>query len=43
MEVYQTILFCLMPLLFMLVLIEPDDDDDGPDGGLMTPVYQGTS
>lgn len=38
----QTILFCLTPLIFMLILIETEDDDEPPDGGLMTPVYQGT-
>jgi|TARA_R100000908_G_C3605689_1_gene58468 hypothetical protein len=35
----QTIIFCLTPLFFMLLLANVDDDDDGPDGGLMTPVY----
>lgn len=38
----QTILFCLTPLIFMLILIDTEDDDGPPDGGLMTPVYQGT-
>ena len=38
----QAIIFFLTPLFFMLLLIETDEDDSGPpDGGLMTPVYQG--
>tara|TARA_Y100000004_G_C8749303_1_gene341681 strand:- start:252 stop:392 length:141 start_codon:yes stop_codon:yes gene_type:complete len=38
-EWIQTIIFLLAPLFFMLFLTDVDDDDDGPDGGLMTPVY----
>ena len=38
----QTIIFFLTPFFFMLLLVETDDDNDGPpDGGIMTPVYQG--
>ena len=37
----QTTIFLLAPLFFMLLFIETneDDDDNGPDSGLMTPVY----
>ena len=43
-EWVQTIIFVLTPLVFMLFLIgiEDDDDSNGPDGGLMTPVYAPT-
>ena len=43
-EWVQTIIFVLTPLVFMLFLIDIEDDDDsnGPDGGLMTPVYAPT-
>ena len=42
-EWVQTINFVLTPLVFMLFLIGiEDDDDNGPDGGLMTPVYAPT-
>ena len=42
-EWVQTIIFVLTPLVFMLFLIDiEDDDDNGPDGGLMTPVYAPT-
>ena len=38
----QTIIFFLTPFLCMLLMVETDDDDNGPpDGGVMTPVYQG--
>ena len=39
----QTILFCLTPLVFFLLAADGDDDDfDGPDSGLMSPVWEGT-
>jgi len=41
MVIEQTILFCLVPLIFMLLLIEEEDDDDNMDGGMMVPSYQG--
>ena len=44
---FQAILWCFYPIGFV-VLIElalrtakDDDNDDDPDGGVMTPVYQG--
>jgi len=32
-----------LTVLFVLIyiIITPGDDDDGPDKGMMTPVYQG--
>lgn len=36
----QTIIFILTPILFMLFLIDTNEDDDGPpDGGMMVPAY----
>ena len=35
----QTLIFFLTPLFFMLLFVETNDDDDGSDGGLMTPLY----
>jgi len=42
MVIEQTILFCLVPLVFMLLLIEEEDDDNDMDGGMMVPAYQGS-
>lgn len=40
----QTLIFIITPFFLMLALTsEKDDDDNGPDGGIMTPVYQGAS
>jgi hypothetical protein len=39
----QTTIFLLAPFFFMLLLIDTEDDDGPPDGGLMTPVFQGTT
>ncbi len=39
----NTLVFIVAPFFIMLALSSNDDDEDGPpDGGLMTPVYQGT-
>jgi len=36
----QATIFFLAPLFFMLLFIETNEDDDnGPGGGLMQPVY----
>ena len=36
----QAIVFFLAPLIFILLLTDIDEDDDGPpDGGMLTPVY----
>ena len=38
----QTLVFIITPYFLMLALAKKDEDDNGPpDGGLMTPVYQG--
>jgi len=38
----QTLIFIITPYFLMLALTRKDEDDDGPpDGGLMTPAYQG--
>jgi len=37
----QTLLFVITPYFIMLALTSKDEDDnDPPDGGLMTPAYQ---
>ena len=36
---YALLTICLI----LAVLTEPKDDDDGPDKGMMQPVYQGTN
>ena len=39
----QTLVFIITPYFLMLALAKNDEDDNGPpDGGLMTPAYQGT-
>ena len=36
----QAIVFFLAPLIFILLLTDIDEDDDGPpDDGMLTPVY----
>tara|TARA_B100000925_G_C21984200_1_gene463764 strand:+ start:938 stop:1087 length:150 start_codon:yes stop_codon:yes gene_type:complete len=46
-EVGQTIIFCLTPLMCLLfvdaLLDNQDDDDQGGDGGLMQPVWNPTA
>ena len=38
----QTVIFFLTPLFFMILFVETDDDDgDGPDSGLMSPILEG--
>jgi|TARA_B100000035_G_C20722450_1_gene431810 hypothetical protein len=38
----QTLLFIITPYFVMLALASKDEDDDGSDGGLMTPVFAPT-
>ena len=38
----QTLVFIITPYFIMLALASKDEDDDGSDGGLMTPVFQGS-
>ena len=46
-SIFQAVLYCFYPVA-LLVGIElflraaSDDDDDDRDGGIMSPVYQGT-
>ena len=35
----QTLIFIITPYFLMLALASRDEDDDGSDGGLMTPAY----
>ena len=35
----QTLIFIITPYFLMLALTSEDEDDDGSDGGLMTPAY----
>ena len=38
----QTLVFIITPYFVMLALASKDEDDNGPpDGGLMTPAFQG--
>jgi|TARA_B100000902_G_scaffold113009_1_gene114197 hypothetical protein len=40
----QTLIFVITPYFVMLALANKDDEDDGPpDGGLMTPIFQGAT
>ena len=40
---FQTLVFIITPYFLMLALARKDEDDGGPpDGGMMTPIYQGT-
>ena len=41
--ILQTLIFIVTPLFVLLALIDDDDEDGPPDGGVMSPVYQGTS
>jgi len=38
---FQTLVFIITPYFLMLALASKDEDDDGSDGGIMTPAYQG--
>ena len=42
---FMAILWCFYPVAFLvgleLFLRVDDDDDEDPEGGVMTPVYQG--
>ena len=40
MAVYNTVLFCILPLSLLLLLADDDDEDQGPGGGLMQPAYE---
>ena len=35
----QTLIFIITPFFLMLALTSKDEDDDGPGGGLMQPLY----
>ena len=35
----QTLFFIITPFIFVLAVTQIDDEDDGPGGGLMQPVY----
>ena len=37
----QTLVFIITPYFLMLALASKDEDDDGSDGGVLTPVFQG--
>ena len=37
----QTLVFIITPYFLMLALASKDEDDGPPDGGMMTPAYQG--
>ena len=36
---WTTITLIILSLIFVLIITESDDDEDGSDGGLMQPVY----
>ena len=38
---FQTLVFIITPYFLMLALASRDEDDGPPDGGMMTPAYQG--
>ena len=38
---FQTLVFIITPFFILLALTNEDEDDGPPDGGMMTPVYQG--
>jgi len=40
--VLQTLIFIITPFFVMLAIGSNDEDDGPPDGGLMTPIYQGS-
>ena len=37
----QTLIFIITPYFIMLALASKDEDDDGSDGGMLQPAYQG--
>ena len=37
--ILQTLIFIVTPFFVMLAMSSQDEDDDGSDGGLMTPIY----
>ncbi len=39
---FQTLVFIITPYFLMLALASKDEDSGPPDGGMMTPVYQGS-
>ena len=38
----QTLIFIITPYFLMLALASKDEDDDGSDGGMLTPVFAPT-
>jgi|TARA_R100001460_G_scaffold7025_1_gene18161 hypothetical protein len=40
---FQTLVFIITPYFLMLALASKDEDDDGSDGGIMTPAFQGAN
>jgi hypothetical protein len=39
---FQTLVFIITLYFIFLALTTEDEDDGPPDGGMMTPVYQGS-
>lgn len=37
--ILQTLIFIITPFFVMLAISSEDEDDDGSDGGMLTPVY----
>ena len=41
--IFQTLVYIIAPFFLLLVLSDNDDEDGPPDGGIMSPVFEGTS
>tara|TARA_B100000925_G_scaffold200288_1_gene151777 strand:+ start:645 stop:791 length:147 start_codon:yes stop_codon:yes gene_type:complete len=37
--ILQTLIFIVTPFFVMLAMSSQDEDDDGSDGGMLTPAY----
>ena len=37
--ILQTLIFIITPFFVMLAISSEDEDDDGSDGGMLTPAY----